>query len=205
MKKKREVLLIGILGIIFLTLGIMVRNSTEGILFDMAILNFLHSNFSPVLFSFMKSISFIGSEKFLFPVVGLVIIYTLIKKRYYISKFLLANTLGSFILNQILKQIYNRTRPLDFILVKQGGLSFPSGHSMVTMSMYLSIAYLITRGRKIKLKEKTIYMIAISMILLMGISRVYLGVHWPTDILGGYIGGYIVFYLSNIIIKENKE
>src|SRR5699024_7395956 len=133
-----------------------------------------------------KSISFIGSEKFLFPVVGLVIIYTLIKKRYYISKFLLANTLGSFILNQILKQIYNRTRPLDFILVKQGGLSFPSGHSMVTMSMYLSIAYLITRGRKIKLKEKTIYMIAISMILLMGISRVYLGVHWPTDILGGY-------------------
>src|SRR5699024_4676892 len=152
MKKKREVLLIGILGIIFLTLGIMVRNSTEGILFDMAILNFLHSNFSPVLFSFMKSISFIGSEKFLFPVVGLVIIYTLIKKRYYISKFLLANTLGSFILNQILKQIYNRTRPLDFILVKQGGLSFPSGHSMVTMSMYLSIAYLITRGRKIKLK-----------------------------------------------------
>lgn len=203
MTGKREVLFTGSLGIIFLILGIMVRNSHEGILFDIAILNFLHSSPNAVLFSFMKFISFIGSEKFLFPVVGLVIIYTLIKKRYYISKLLLANTLGSSILNQVLKQIYNRTRPLDFILVKQGGLSFPSGHSMVTMSMYLAVAYLTTRNVE-EHKKRTIYIIAILMILLMGISRMYLGVHWPTDIIGGYIGGYLVFYLSLNIIKDKK-
>lgn len=185
-----------ILGLIFLILGIMVKGSKEGILFDMAILGYLHTNPNPVFFSIMKFISFIGSEYFLFPAMGALIVYMLYRKRYRTSIFLLTNTLGSFIANHLLKQVFQRTRPLDFMQVKQGGLSYPSGHSMVTMSMYLAIGYLLTRAGKREKTKPLVYSLIAIMILSMGLSRMYLGVHWPTDIIGGYIGGYLFYYMS---------
>lgn len=185
---------------IFLSIGVAVRNSSEGILFDVALLEYIHNNTDTVLFAFMKFISFIGSGMFLFPVMAIVIIYTFKKRNFYISKLLLLSSLGCWILNFILKQIFHRTRPLDFVLVKQGGLSYPSGHSMVTMSMYLTIAFLLSR--KYVNKKRLIYTLAIIFILLMGISRMYLGVHWPTDIIGGYIGGYLFFTIYINLIKE---
>ncbi len=186
--------------IIFLSIGLAVRNSSEGILFDEVILEYLHSNANPVVFSVMRIISFIGSGYFLVPVMSIWIVDSLKKRKLYMSKLLLISSLGSWILNFILKQIFHRTRPLDFILVKQGGLSYPSGHSMVTMSMYLTIAFLLSR--KYENKKSLIYTLAIVFILLMGISRMYLGVHWPTDIIGGYIGGYLFFTLYINLIKE---
>ncbi len=202
MKNKRFILILNtILLIIFLYLGFLVRNSAEGILFDVRVLDFIHNSSNPLLLSIMKFISFIGSEKFLFPAIGVVIIYTFIQKKHYISQLLLANTLGSWVLNHILKAIIQRTRPFDYALVKQGGLSYPSGHSMVTMSMYLAIAYLLSRNIDDHIKKRNIYIVASTVIILMGISRMYLGVHWPTDIIGGYIMGYLLFNTTIKIIK----
>ncbi len=201
MKNRKWITFNIILLIIFLYLGFLVRNSAEGILFDVAVLDLIHNSSNPILLSIMKFISFIGSETFLFPAIGIVIIYTFIKKRHYISKILLANTLGSWILNYILKWIFQRTRPFDYALVKQGGLSYPSGHSMVTMSMYLAIAYLLSRNVEDNIKKRNIYIIATTFIILMGVSRMYLGVHWPTDIIGGYIMGYLYFNSTIKIIK----
>src|SRR5690606_16733065 len=112
----------------FVIMGVMVRNSSEGILFDVAVLEYLHSATNPIIFAIMKFISFIGSGYFLFPVLAIVIIYMLFKKKYYISKLLVFASLGSWVVIFILKMIFNRTRPLDFFLVEQGGLSYPSGH-----------------------------------------------------------------------------
>lgn len=200
MKKKSKLVLYSILIIIFLILGFMVRNSKEGILFDMAILNAIHESPNDNIFIFMKIISFLGSGTFLIGLIIIIVIYNFIKKNYYISKLLLASTLGSYVLNFILKSIVNRTRPLDFFLVDQGGLSFPSGHSMVAASMYLTIAYILSD--KFKDKKKIIYFASVIIILLMGISRLFLGVHWPTDIIGGYIMGYILYRLIINTIKD---
>lgn len=201
MKRNRSIILLSILAIIFFIIGFVVRDSAEGILFDKYILEQIHNNRNPMVFKIMKLLSFIGSEKFLFPVVGMLIIYMLIKKKYYISKILLINSLGSSILNNLFKQIFSRTRPLEFMQVKQGGLSYPSGHSMVTMSLYLSIAYILSKDIEDLNKKRKIYICSIIYIFLMGISRLYLGVHWPTDIIGGYIMGYILYYLSIKILK----
>lgn len=187
---------------LFVVMGLMVRNSSEGILFDVSLLEFLQSNDNPVILGIMKFISFIGSEYFLFPVLGVVIIYLLLKRKYYLSKILIAASLGCWILNYVLKLLINRTRPLDFFLVEQGGKSYPSGHSMVSMSMYLTFAYLICKNDKFKDKKKLVYTIALSYVLLMGISRMYLGVHWPTDIIGGFIMGYIYFQAMLATIKK---
>lgn len=201
MKNNRHFIILSILLIIFLIMGFMVRGSTEGILFDMAILNAIHSNTNPVILNIMNFISFIGSYKFLIPAVGFVIIISIINKRYFISKFLLMNTLGSFVFNYLLKQIFQRTRPLDFSLVEQDGLSYPSGHSMVVMSMYLAIAYLLTREEINPKRKRRTYIIVSIFIALMGISRLYLGVHWPTDVIGGFIMGYIFYRVSRVMIR----
>ena len=188
--------------ILFVIIGGMVRNSSEGIFFDTALLQYIHSNTNPIAVSIMKSISFVGSGYFLVPIITLIFIYTFIKKNYYISKILLASSLGCWILNYVLKILFNRTRPLDFFLVEQGGLSYPSGHSMVSMSMYLSFAYLISRNEIFKDKKKIVYAFALIDVLLMGASRIYLGVHWPTDIIGGFIMGYVFFRFVVATIKE---
>lgn len=202
MKNLRHLIIPLLLLVVFVVIGYMVKDSAEGILFDMAILDAIHSNTNEVIFNIMNFISFIGSEKFLFPVIGVVIIISIINKRYFATKLLLINTLGSYLFNHLLKLIFHRTRPLDFFLVEQEGLSYPSGHSMVTMSMYLAITYLLTVEERDQRKKKRAYIIASILILLMGISRMYLGVHWPTDVLGGFIMGYIFYSLSKALIKE---
>lgn len=191
MKKLGRKLYLVILMLIFLILGFMVRNSSQGILFDIFIMDSIHQSQNDIIFTFMKIISFLGSGTFLIGLILLIIIYSLIKKSYYIAKLLIASTLGSYILNFTLKFIVNRTRPLEFILVEQGGLSFPSGHAMVATSMYLTIAHILSD--KHKDKKILIYIGATIIILLMGLSRLFLGVHWPTDIIGGYIMGYLLY------------
>lgn len=202
MNKKVRIIILSLMLIIFFTLGFMVKNSNEGILFDVNIMEYIHNNTNPIILSLMKFISFIGSERFLFPAVTMAIAYTLVKKRYYISKLLLLSTLGSYLLNYLLKQIFHRTRPIEYFLVNQGGLSFPSGHSMVTMTFYSTLAFLLAKKVDNNRKKRLIHIIAFVMICLMGISRLYLGVHWPTDVIGGYLAGYIFYYLSIRLVKE---
>lgn len=201
MKNKRsDKIFLLILLFIFIGIGLLVRNTHEGLAIDLKILEFIHTDIDPVIFKIMDSISFIGSSKFLIPAIGIVIIFMIYRKRYHISKLLVFSTLGSWILNYLLKFVFNRTRPVDFSLIEQGGLSYPSGHSMVSMSMYLSIAYLLIKYRNTN--RRLSYAIALILVFIMGFSRLYLGVHWPTDIIGGFIMGYLYFRLmTKLIIK----
>lgn len=202
MNKNAKIVILSLMLILFNILGFMVKDSSEGILFDIGIIEYIHNNTSPIVLSIMKFISFIGSENFLIPVTAMAIAYFLVKRNYYISKLLLISTLGTYTMNYLLKQIFQRTRPLEYFLVEQGGLSFPSGHAMVTMTLYSTIAFLLAKKVQDKRKKTLIHIIGFVMICLMGISRVYLGVHWPTDIIGGYLTGYIFYYLTVTIIKE---
>lgn len=200
MSKNKKIILIMSL-ILFMILALMVRNSSQGILFDEIILKFLHKDQSLILLSIFKVISFIGSVYFLVPVIGGVTIYALRKKRYSIINLILLSSLGSFIFNYFLKFLFQRQRPFDYFQVKQGGLSYPSGHSMVTMSLYMSLAYLISNKIKNKENKKWVYIVTFTMIFLMGLSRLYLGVHWPTDVIGGYLMGYLFYEFSIKLVK----
>jgi len=192
------------MSILFLIIGILVRGNDEGILFDLVLLEYIHSNINPLVLRIMKFISFIGSAYFIIPVMTIVIAYNYKRKKHYESSLLLLSTAGSWIFNFLLKQIFHRTRPLDYFLVDQGGFSYPSGHTMVATSFYFTIAYLLTRNMKEK-DKRVFYLVATIAILLMGISRIYLGVHWPTDILGGLLMGYIFYYLSITLVKRRRR
>lgn len=103
-------------------------------------------------------------------------------------------------LNQILKYILQRPRPTEYRLIEETGFSFPSGHSMVSMAFYGYLIYLIYKYVKNKdLKWISIVLLSI-LICSIGISRIYLGVHYTSDVLGGFSISisYLVIYISAV-------
>ena len=104
------------------------------------------------------------------------------------------------ILNQLLKRLLQRPRPTEFRIIEETGYSFPSGHSMVSMAFYGYLIYLIYRFVKNKyLKWISIVLLSL-LICLIGISRIYLGVHYTSDVLGGFLISisYLVIYISAV-------
>ena len=106
---------------ILISLGFTAGWGSEGVLFDSQVLTIIHSSSNSVILTFMKLISFLGSELFLFPAMGIVNIFFLYRKRYFISAMLLSSSLGSWLVNHLLKQIFQRSRPFDYFLVEQIG------------------------------------------------------------------------------------
>ena len=112
------------------------------------------------------------------------------------------------VLNEAFKVIFHRERPDILRLVEAGGFSFPSGHSMISMSFYGFIAYLFYANMKSRWKYLIISMFSV-IILLIGISRIYLGVHYASDVLAGFSAGLtwlaIFVMLINKINSSNQE
>ena len=104
------------------------------------------------------------------------------------------------ILNQLLKAILQRPRPTEYRIVEETGYSFPSGHSMVSMAFYGYLIYLIYKYVKNKyIKWISIVLLSI-LVCSIGISRIYLGVHYTSDVLGGFLisMSYLVIYISAV-------
>ena len=194
MKQRRRMIILNLIAIILtLAAGITVRVSDRGILFDEKIMNSIHNRITPLGIDIMKKITYFGSVYFFLPI-GILIFFIMIKKKYKNGVILLIlSTLGSYGLNLMLKNIVIRTRTLKYFLIEQGGYSFPSGHAMVSMSFYTTMTYLFLKNKKQKRIRNVIWVINFIIIGLIGFSRIYLGVHWPTDVLIGYLLGYIFY------------
>ncbi len=118
------------------------------------------------------------------------------------------NLLIATTLNVVLKNILQRPRPNEFRLIDETGYSFPSGHSMISMAFYGFLIYLIYKYVKNE-KIKIVLIIFLGfLIVTIGISRIYLGVHYTSDVLAGFLVAisYLILY-SNIVknfILERK-
>ena len=131
--------------------------------------------------------------------IATVMLFLLIKNKK-IGLSIISNIVIITILNQLLKRILQRPRPTEFRIVEETGYSFPSGHSMVSMAFYGYLIYLIYRYIKNKYVKWILITILSILICLIGISRIYLGVHYTSDVLGGFLISisYLVVYISSI-------
>lgn len=153
---------------------------------------FLISNFMTPIAKFITNF---GGAIFL--VILTIVLFILIKdKKIGISIF--SNLAIITILNQLLKRILQRPRPTEFRIIEETGYSFPSGHSMISMAFYGYLLYLIYKYVKNKYIKWTAIVLLSILICCIGISRIYLGVHYTSDVLGGFLisVSYLVIYIS---------
>lgn len=155
---------------------------------------FLISDFATPI---AKCITNFGGAIFLIATTGILFILIRNKK---IGVAITANLVLVTILNQLLKNILQRPRPTEYRIIQETGYSFPSGHSMVSMAFYGYLVYLIYKY----VENKNIKWILITLLSILicsiGISRIYLGVHYTSDVLGGFLISisYLVIYISAI-------
>lgn len=120
---------------------------------------------------------------------------------------ILINLFVSILLNLIFKGIIQRDRPLEDFLIEESGYSFPSGHSMVSMAYYGLLMYFVFK--KVDDKEiKYIIMFLLGfLILLIGFSRIYLGVHYASDVIGGFLISivYLIWVIKLLNLKVYKN
>ena len=155
---------------------------------------FLISDFATPIAKFVTNF---GGAIFL--IILTIVLFILIKnKKIGVSIFL--NLALITILNQLLKRILQRPRPTEYRIIEENGYSFPSGHSMVSMAFYGYLIYLIYKYVKNKyVKWISIVLLSI-LICSIGVSRIYLGVHYTSDVLGGFFISisYLIIYVSAV-------
>lgn len=187
LKEKLIFLLFGLV----LAIGVITKLDPGGILGEDHIYMLLGGEYRDVtLFNLSKGFAILGSWKVLIPATILVVVYGFIRNRRDLSIGFFVACFGGFFLNFLIKSIFRRPRPA-MMLVNQSGFSYPSGHAMVNTAVYLFIAYYISNYVNDKYK-KALYGVAGIMSVLMSISRVYLGVHYISDVVAGIIGGFMV-------------
>ena len=147
---------------------------------------FLISDFATPIAKFITNF---GGAIFL--IVLAIVLFILIKNRK-IGLSILSNLVIITILNQLLKRILQRPRPTEYRIIEETGYSFPSGHSMISMAFY---GYLKNKY----IKWGSIILLGV-LICSIGISRIYLGVHYTSDVLGGFFISisYLVIYISAV-------
>lgn len=159
--------------------------------FDRSVLAWIHAHGTGWLDSSAIEVTALGSSIVL-AVIGLMVSFLLwhLGKRLHVAMIWLACT-GSLVLNQTLKAAFGRARPDVFEwLVDVGHLSFPSGHAMNSMVFYTVTAYAIGHVVGPGPARRAIYAIAAVLIGVIGWTRMYLGVHFPSDVIAGYTVGY---------------
>ena len=151
----------------------------------------INENLTPI----MKCITWFGSVTAL--IIITLLLFILIKNKR-ISIFFSCNLIIVAILNQFLKFIVQRPRPTEYRIINENGYSFPSGHSMISMAFYGYLMYLIYKHINSKILKWVLIITLGILIILIGFSRIYLGVHYVSDILAGFVVsiGYLILFIS---------
>lgn len=161
----------------------------------------IHDSLTPII----KIITWFGSATCLLP---LTLILFIVIKNKKTGLLIGLNLCIITVLNQMLKFILQRPRPTEYRIINETGYSFPSGHSMVSMAFYGYLIYLIYKYIKNKY-VKCISIVLLSILICsIGISRIYLGVHYTSDVLGGFLisVSYLIIYImfTNKLLLEKE-
>ena len=171
--------------------------------FDQEVAQFIIPYVSETLNNIMLFFTFLGKPEFLVPANLFLIIYFLFIKRHkWYSIKIAAIALSSVALMVILKNLFGRSRPLIPLLEEARGLSFPSGHSLISVTFYGLLIYLTWYLVDNKYVKWLITGVLVITILIIGFSRIYLNVHYTSDVIAGFSIGFIWLFISLSVIRK---
>jgi membrane-associated phospholipid phosphatase len=178
----------------------LAENELEG--FDTAVFDFFISLRNPGLTYFFRFMTEMGGRLAYIIISAALGAYFFIRHRNW--KFIVQTIsvlLLSTVTNIALKLVFNRARPAHEHLVKVYTLSYPSGHAMSAMAFYGFLIYLCVVSSIPRFTKSIIVIFLVLIILAIGTSRIYLGVHYPSDVAAGFIGGLIWVTLCIIVFN----
>ena len=203
MKTKKIIkwILCAIAAILAIIIAINIKNG-KILELDLKIYDFFSKNIiNDKLTPIVKIITNIGGAKI---VIVLTILAIILIKGLKNKLFLLTGVAGTAGLNVVLKHIIQRERPNINRLIPETGYSFPSGHSMMSMAFYGILIFLIYKYVKNTALKWTLIIILTILLATIGITRIYLGVHYPSDIIGGFLVSLTYLFILTEIYNKVK-
>ena len=174
------------------------------LILDESILDLLEKFRTPLLTKFFEMVTFFGSAPVITGISLIVVSILMLRRKKYTASLFAYLTVCDALITFIIKNAVHRTRPDPLErLISETGYSLPSGHSSSSMFLYAAIAVLILPLIPTRTGRILVSILAALWILLIGTSRTYLGVHYPTDVLAGYAIGAIL--LAIFIHKKPKS
>jgi len=173
---------------------------------DTTVFNFLSSHVSNRHTEIMEAITFLGNHNFLIPANLVLIIYFLVirKHRWYSIKIPVV-AIGGVTMMALLKFVFSRPRPLIPLLEPARGFSFPSGHAMMSFSFYGVLIFMVYENVRNPYLKWGLIIALLLLIFLIGVSRVYLRVHYASDVIAGFAAGFIWVVLSLSIVSRIEK
>ncbi len=158
--------------------------------FDETILLWINKFANPVMDQVMLTLTRLGDPEIVVPLTCIGVVWLWWRWRWRIAAIFAINCIGGALLSTGFKLIFGKERPaLWSQLITENSYSFPSGHALGSMVLYGFLAYLLVQ--RFQSHRWLIYGIATLLIGSIGLSRIYLGIHWPTDVVAGYSIGFL--------------
>jgi undecaprenyl-diphosphatase len=152
----------------------------------------VHTIASPSMTTTMRGVSFLGSTLFLTTATIFVVLWFVLRKWGREAALLAITMIGASALNTTLKLAFKRPRPVPFFnLTPPETYSFPSGHSLASCCFFAGLAAILSGRVKSRRARTIIWIAAATMFVLIGLSRIYLGVHYTTDVIAGFVAALI--------------
>lgn len=201
MKNQRNIWLIIVPVILFAMLALCIQAGIsvgfEGWAYNEAV-----ERMSPLLTGFMKAVTHLGDSAVV--IAFCLFLFVMPKSRKTIAFPVSGAIILSGVLNIILKNIFARERPDLLRLINETGYSFPSGHAMINASLYTMLILLIFKYIKKPSGRLSLSLLCAALTIIIGLSRIYLGVHYAGDVIGGWLIGFAVSMLVYALWSGGK-
>src|SRR5882724_7653049 len=170
--------------------------------FDFAVRNKVHEYATPMLTQWMIWISFIGGDGLIIAAILSVTLF-LVFHWWRAALWTVINISGTLVLDLTLKYSFARLRPLPFFVPMPRTPSFPSGHALFSFCFYGVLAGLLADRIESRRLQVLIWTIAALLVGAIGLSRIYLGVHYPSDVIAGYLTGTL--WVSTMVALDRMR
>ncbi|MBG8552409.1 phosphatase PAP2 family protein [Hymenobacter guriensis] len=200
------VVLVGVLGVagfLYISREVLDQHAAP---FDEAAFRWTQQFFGQKRQQWVEAVTFLASRNFIVAASLALIGWFLVLRRHrWYTLMVPVVALGGICLNLVLKNIYQRPRPL-LPLTSASGLSFPSGHAMISACFYGLLIYLVSTHVRQHRGLRVALMVGLSLlILLIGATRVYLRVHYATDVLAGFLAGITWLLIAIPLIRRLEK